>query len=474
MRLHECLTERPSWAGLCLQLLLFAVVIAGLFGPLDARDSKPNIVFIMADDMGYGDAGCYGQKIIQTPNIDRLASQGLRFTQVYAGASVCAPSRSVLMTGLHTGHTRVRGNFGVAGGVTGLGGGEHRIPLCTEDQTVAAILKEAGYTTGMTGKWGLGEPNTSGYPTNKGWDQFFGHVNQRRAHTYYPTFLWMNKHRFQLTGNHDGGRQQYSHDLFTSFALNFIRHHAEEPFFLYVPYTIPHAAFEVPDLGPYAGESWPQERKAYAAMITRMDRDIGYILDLLDELKLADDTIVFFTSDNGAAGRYDGLFDSAGPFRERKGSVYEGGLRTPMIVRWPGRVPAGKTNDTTAWYFADFLPTAAELAGAEATSGIDGVSVLPTLLGKPQDLTKRFLYWEQIRSKTFQQSARWGDWKAVRIKGGEPLELYDLSQDPGETNNVATSNRAVIERFEKYFKTARTDSEEWPLPRAPRESEPRP
>ena len=200
-------------------------------------------------------------------------------------------------------------------------------------------------------------------------------------------------------------------------------------------------------------------------MITRMDRDIGYILDLLDELKIANDTIVFFTSDNGAAARYDGLFDSAGPFREQKGSVYEGGLRTPMIVRWPNRVPAGKTNDTTAWYFADFLPTAAELAGAEVPSEIDGVSVLPTLLGKSQDLSKRFLYWEQIRSRTFQQSARWGNWKAVRIKSDAPLELYDLSQDRGETKNVAESNAAVIEKFEQYFQTARTESEEWPLPR---------
>ena len=465
MNPRDDLHESPCRAGLCLQLLLLAVVAAGVSGPVHARTSKPNIIFIMADDMGYGDAGCYGQKIIKTPNIDRLSKQGLRFTEVYAGASVCAPSRSVLMTGLHTGHTRVRGNFGVAGGVTGLGGGEHRIPLRAEDQTVAAILKKAGYATGMTGKWGLGEPNTSGYPTNKGFDQWFGHVNQRRAHTYYPTFLWLNRQRFELTGNHDGGRQQYSHDLFSSFALNFIRHQAEGPFFLYVPYTVPHAAFEVPDLGPYAGESWPEERKAYAAMITRMDRDIGYILDLLDELKIANDTIVFFTSDNGAAARYDGLFDSAGPFREQKGSVYEGGLRTPMIVRWPNRVPAGKTNDTTAWYFADFLPTAAELAGAEVPSEIDGVSVLPTLLGKSQDLSKRFLYWEQIRSRTFQQSARWGNWKAVRIKSDAPLELYDLSQDRGETKNVAESNAAVIEKFEQYFQTARTESEEWPLPR---------
>ena len=451
--------------GLGFQVMLLAFVAAASLSPLHARSSKPNIVFIMADDMGYGDAGSYGQKLIQTPNIDRLAEQGLRFTEVYAGASVCAPCRSVLMTGLHTGHTRVRGNFGVAGGVTGLGGGAHRIPLRAEDRTVAEVLKKTGYTTGMAGKWGLGEPNTTGYPTRKGFDHWFGHVNQRQAHTYDPTFLWLNQHRFELTGNHHGARQQYSHDLFASFAMNFIRHQAEGPFFLYVPFTIPHAAFEVPDLAPYADKPWPEQRKAYAAMITRMDRDIGHMLDLLDELKIADDTIVFFTSDNGAAARYEGLFNSAGPFREQKGSVYEGGIRTPMIVRWPGRVAAGKTNDTTAWYFADFLPTAAELAGAETPSGLDGVSVLKTLLGKPQDLSKRFLYWEQIRSKTFQQSARRGNWKAVRVKGDAPLELYDLSQDPGETKNVAANNTAIIDDFERYFKTARTDSEEWPLPR---------
>ena len=367
--------------------LTIALLFLASFAPSSAQ--SPNIVFIMADDMGYGDAGAYGGKEIQTPNIDRLAHEGYRFTQVYAGHPVCAPSRNVLMTGLHTGHTTVRNNFSSVGGVVGLGGGKGRVSLKDEDLTVAEVLKKAGYITGMTGKWGLGEPNTSGEPNRQGFDEWFGYLNQRRAHTYYPTFLWLNQGRFDLTGNGAGFRTQYAHDLFTGFALNFIRRHASERFFLYVPYTIPHAAFEAPDLGAYQDKPWPEEKKAIAAMETRMDRDIGLILDLLDELGIADDTIVFFCSDNGSATDIDEYFGGTGPFRASKGSVYEGGIRTPMIVRWPGRVPAGKVNESEAWYFADFLPTAAELAGTAIPPKLDGISVLPTLLGKEQDLTNR-------------------------------------------------------------------------------------
>ena len=279
---------------------------------------RPNMVFIMVDDLGYGDLGCFGQMEIQTPNIDSLAEQGTRFTQCYAGSPVCAPSRSVLMTGQHTGHTRVRGNFG-QGGVRGLGGGEGRVPLEAEDITVAELLKGAGYSTGIVGKWGLGEPETTGLPNDQGFDFWFGFLNQRRAHNHYPEFLWLNRQRFEMPGNTDGREQQYAHDQMTGFALHFICERAaardNRPFFLYLPYTVPHSKFQVPDLGIYEDKPWSDNEKAYAAMITRMDGDVGRLLDLLDELKIAGNTIVFFCSDNGAASRYEGVFDSSGPLR---------------------------------------------------------------------------------------------------------------------------------------------------------------
>lgn len=428
----------------------------------DAADrDRPNIIFIMADDMGYGDLGCYGQQSILTPNIDRLAEEGTRFTSCYAGSTVCAPSRSVLMTGLHTGHTRVRGNTGRFG-VRGLGGASGRVPLAKDDLTVAEVLQEAGYATGMTGKWGLGEPDTTGEPNRQGFDSWFGYLNQRRAHSYYPDYLWLDQHRFPLTGNLDGRRQQYSHDLFTGFAMHFIEAHHDQPFFLYVPYTIPHDKFEVPDLEPYADRDWPKNAKTYASMITRMDADVGRITRLLEELEIDESTIVFFCSDNGAANRYEDVLDSSGVLRGRKRDMYEGGLRTPMIVRWPGHVPTGRISDAP-WYFADVLPTAAALAGVEPPADLDGVNVLPTLRGESQELADRFLYWEFFE-RGYQQAARWQHWKAIRPRPGAPLELYDLESDLSETTNVAAMQPEVVAKFEEYLATARTDSENWPVP----------
>jgi arylsulfatase A-like enzyme len=336
------------------------------------------------------------------------------------------------------------------------------VPLRETDVTVAEVLKTAGYTTGITGKWGLGEPDTTGTPNRQGFDQWFGYLNQRRAHTYYPTFLWRNELKYELPGNANGGQEQYTHDMFTEFALDFIRHNKQGPFFLYLPYTIPHSKLEVPSLEPYADRQWPAPAKAYAAMITRLDRDIGHLMGLLQERKMDESTIVFFCSDNGAANRYEGLFDSSGPLRGRKRDMYEGGLRTPMVVRWPGEVPAGTTSDTV-WTFADFLPTAAELADVRPPAGIDGVSVLPTLLGRSQDLSDRMLYWEFFE-RGFQQAARWKNWKAIRPKIGGPLELYDLTTDLGETNNVAGQHPDVVKRIERFLQSARTESTAWPVP----------
>lgn len=446
-------------AFLCVFLVCSGTTLSG--------EERPNIVFIMVDDLGYGDLGCFGQREIKTPRIDSIAEQGLRFTHCYAGSPVCAPSRSVLMTGQHAGHTRVRGNTG-RGGVTGLGGRPGRVPLEASDVTVAEILKEAGYATGMAGKWGLGEPGTSGLPNDQGFDFWFGFLNQRRAHNHYPEYLWLNRQRFELPGNTGGREQQYAHDQMTGFALHFIREKVAEnrnrPFFLYVPYTVPHSDFAVPDLGPYADKSWSDKEKAYAAMITRMDGDVGKMMDLLDELKIADNTVVFFCSDNGAADRYEGRFDSSGVLRGRKRDMYEGGIRTPMIVRWPGKIAAGETS-AVPWMFADFLPTAAELAGTETPAGLslDGTSIMPTLTGSVQpELGTRFLYWEFFE-KGFQQASRWKNWKAIRTKPGEALLLFDLAEDPGESTDVAAQNPDVVELFENFLRSARTESSSWPV-----------
>jgi len=424
------------------------------------REERPNIIFVLADDLGYRDLGCYGQPRILTPNIDRMAAEGVRFTQCYAGSPVCAPSRSVLMTGQHTGHTRVRDNFAKKGGIVVLDNGppQRRVGLEREDITVAQILKEAGYATGITGKWGLAEPGTPGLPTRKGFDEWFGYLNQRRAHTYYPPFLWRNEEKVLLQGNQDGGRRQYSHDMFTDFALDFIRRHADEPFFLYLPYTIPHQEYDVPDLGPYGDEDWPPEAKAYAAMVSRLDRDVGRIMEMLRDLGIYRSTVTFLSSDNGAARTWDGIFDSGGRLRGTKGSLYEGGIRTPMVVHWPGHFPPGVSD--AVWYFADFLPTAAELARAKPPEDLDGVSVLPTLLGREQRLDRRCLYWEYYGGG-FQQAVRFGNWKAIRR--GERLELYDLARDLGETNDLAEENLNIVRSMLGRMDESHTPSKNWPV-----------
>lgn len=457
--------KNPRNSLLLAGLAAFCLLFAGCSASDNANSketaaSKPNIIFIMADDMGYGDLGSYGQSVIQTPHLDQMAIEGLRFTNCYAGSTVCAPSRSVLMTGLHTGHTTVRGNFGKYG-VVGLGGGDGRVPLFEEDVTVAEILKEAGYVTGISGKWGLGEPNTSGHPNDQGFDEWFGYLNQRRAHTYFPDYIWKNKEKYDLPKNRNDQQGTYTHDLFTEFALDFVKRHQDNPFFLYLPYTVPHDRYEIPDTAPYSNQPWTDDEKVHAAMITRLDRDIGSLFQLLKDLEIDQDTIVFFCSDNGAAKRWEGRFDSSGKLQGRKRDMYEGGLRTPMIVRWPGQVAASQTNDLP-WYFADVLPTLAELGDAQAPANIDGVSVLPTILGENQDLGDRMLYWEFFESG-FQQAVRLGDWKAIRLAVGEPLELYDLSKDIGESRNLASKYPEVVARFETLLKSARSPSTNWPV-----------
>lgn len=454
-----------------------ALALAGVGGfaaaptvfPLSkSRTNQPNIVFILADDLGYGDLGCYGQKRIRTPHLDQLAAAGMRFTQCYAGSPVCAPSRAVLMTGRHVGHARIRGNS--------------TLPLLPEEVTVAEVLKTAGYVTGAVGKWGLGLEGSTGSPARQGFDEWFGYLSQTHAHDYYPTQLWRSSKSLTLDQpledepvpvppNDNGAKGRYSHDLFTMAATNFIRVNKAMPFFLYLAYTIPHAnnelkekGMEVPSAGPYANEDWPEPERNKAAMITRMDADIDRIMAQLRALKIESNTVVFFTSDNGPhkeGGVKAEFHQSSGPLRGIKRDMYEGGIRVPMIVSWPGRIPAGFVSDQV-WYFPDFLPTAAEIAGAKAPEGIDGISILPTMLGQPQTNQHEFLYWE-FHEGGSKQAVRMGDWKGVRLEPGRPLELYNLKSDLGETNNVATAHPNVIAKIEVFLKTARTESEQWPL-----------
>jgi arylsulfatase A-like enzyme len=439
--------------------------------PLRPKAPKPNIIFILADDLGYGDLGCYGQTKIKTPNLDQLAKEGLRFREFYAGDTVCAPSRCALMTGLHTGHAKIRGNANVA--------------LGPDDLTVAELLKAAGYTTALIGKWGLGDVGTAGVPGSKGFDDFLGYLDQVQAHDYYPNRLW---HRDSVTGfnawqpffeNEDDKRGLYSHDLFTLAALNYLTIHKPEqlnhykPFFLYLAYTIPHAnneegqrtgnGMQVPSDEPYSSESWPQPEKNKAAMITRLDRDVGRLMDKLKALKIEDNTLVIFASDNGPhkeGGVAPKFFQSAGPLRGLKRDLYEGGLRVPFIARWPGQIKPGESDLSAAFW--DFLPTAAELAGTNAPGKIDGLSFLPTLLGQTQTNRHEFLYWE-FHERGFQQAVRMGDWKAVRPGLGKPLELYNLKTDLGEKKNVAAENPKVVAKIEDYLKSARTDSPDFPV-----------
>lgn len=439
--------------------VLFAVVAQSwAAGEQPSDREKPNVIFILADDLGYGGLGCYGQKIVPTPNCDRLAAEGIRFTDFYAGSTVCAPSRCCLMTGLHTGHAWVRGN--------------DRVPLRPADVTLAEIAKQAGYATALIGKWGLGEPDTTGIPNRQGFDYFFGYLNQRHAHNYYTDHLWRNEERVELSGNGNGQRTQYSHDLFTREALRFVEKHKAQPFFLYLAYTIPHAnnerqraegmGMEVPDYGCYADrDDWNVGQKGHAAMIDRMDRDIGRLMALLADLKIDENTVVMFSSDNGPhkEGGYDPeFFDSNGPLRGIKRDLYEGGIRVPMIVRWPGRIRPGRVANH-AGAFWDVLPTVAEIMSEPPPADIDGISFLPTLLERTQPRHK-YLYWE-FHEGPMAQAVRMGDWKAVR-KGRGPVELYDLSRDLGEQNDVAADHPELVSQAEETMRSARTDNPHWP------------
>jgi arylsulfatase A-like enzyme len=459
------------WAG----VMLF--VFAGFVNSAERRfeslrekaraEQPPNIIFILADDLGYGDLGCYGQKKIKTPNLDRMAAEGMRFTQCYAGSTVCAPSRSALLTGQHTGHTRIRGN--------------QAYPLRAEDVTIAEVLKGAGYKTGAFGKWAMGLKGTTGTPSRQGIEEWFGYLSQTHAHDYYPTQLFRSSvlHNLEddpvpISRNSDGLKGLYSHDMFWMASSNYVRINKYFPFFMYVAYTVPHAhnalgkktgnGMEVPNDKPYSSENWPQPEKNKAAMITRLDESVGALMDYLKTLRIETNTLVLFSSDNGPhkeGGVDPKFFNSSGGLRGIKRDLYEGGIRVPMIAWWPGIIKPGSVSDQV-FTFWDVLPTAAEIAGVKPPENVDGISLVPTLLGKKQTNQHEFLYWE-FHEKGTKQAVRTGDWKAVRLAPGEPLELYNLKTDVSEAVDIAEKHPEVIAKIEKYLATARTESERWPI-----------
>ncbi len=436
---------------------LFAFLVLIHHGPAIAGDlpSRPNIIWIMCDDLGYGDLGCFGQKTIATPRLDQLAKEGMRFTDFYAGCTVCRPSRLSLWTGQHMGHTPISSNASY-----------HFRP---GDVTVAELLKGAGYRTGGVGKWAMGGVETSGFPLKNGFDFWMGYLDQGQAHNYYPTHLWRNGQKYPLPGNvlsdHPRARGRvasrkvtWSHPVMTEEAFAFIRESGDQPFLLHVHWTIPHAnneggrvhgdGMEVPDYGIYKEKDWANTSKGQAAMVSWMDRDVGRLVDLLRGLKLERRTLVIFTSDNGPhseGGHRHEVFDANGPLRGFKRDLYEGGIRVPTIAWWPGVVEPG-TTCAEPLAFWDFLPTACELAGAEIPAGLDGISFVKSLQGMKQK-SHPYLYWKYGRK----EAVRAGNWKLVRTDAAKPAELYDLKGDPGEKSNVAGEHKAVVQTLQDYL-----------------------
>ena len=453
------------------------------FSFVTAKERPPNIILILADDLGYGDLSCFGQKTLKTPRLDKMASEGMKLTQFYAGCTVCAPSRSVLLTGRHMGRTAVRGNS------------TQPIVIKSGQHTLASVLKKAGYATACVGKWGVGTPDNFTNPNDVGFDHFFGYVNMWHAHNFYPEFLIRNGKveklqnevapkwkRWQDPKLPQAGRGvavkkvQYAPDLFAKDALRFIREKQEQPFFLYFAMNVPHAnneagnqGMEVPDIGEFAKEEWPEPEKGFAAMIKNIDRDVGQILDLITELDLAKDTLVLFTSDNGPhqeGGHKADFFNSNGQYRGIKRDLTEGGIRVPAIAWWPGTIKAGTTNDHQ-WYFGDFMATFAELAKTKAPEDIDSDSFLSTLQGNPPEKQwsrKSQLYWEFLERGSA-QAVRFGKWKAIRkpmFTG--PIQLYDLSSDPEEKKDQAKSQTDLVRHASNLLDQSHDPDPNWKTP----------
>jgi arylsulfatase A-like enzyme len=441
-------------------LCLLGIVAFG--GDAALAADRPNIIYVMIDDAGYGDLG---GKSISTPAFDRMCREGTRFTNHYSGSAVCAPTRCVLMTGLHTGHARRRDNEATAN--RDAFDGRPLVFLEPNDVTVAETLKNSGYVTAGIGKWGLGNPDTTGEPSRQGFDQWFGYLDQVHAHDQFTDWLWKDGAGIEIPENAGKAEKAYIHDLFERETLDFLRQKRTQPFFLYLAYTLPHGEYVIrhddPAYALYADKPWSQQVKNYAAMVTRVDRSVGLLLDELKSQGIDDDTLVFYTSDNGPNSPFVKELDSAGGLRGTKRFLYEGGLRANMAVRWPGHVPAGKTSDF-AWSMVDVFPTLCDIASVEPPKGLDGMSVLPTLLGESQP-PHETLYWEIHHP--FQQAVRSGGWKAIRFGTAEPVELYALKTDPHETTNIADEHRDIAKKLAAVMDREHVESEFYPSVKEP-------
>ena len=429
----------------------FALLFAAFFASIHAAD-KPNIIFILVDDAGIGDFSPYGCKYGVTPHIDRLANEGMKFTRAYSGSAVCAPSRYVLMTGQHTGHVLRRSNQSKVG----------LLSLPADQPTVARLLHDAGYATGGFGKWGLGNPGTTGVAEKQGFDVFFGYYDQKHAHDYYTDYLVRNSVDvpYQQSGKHTW--EDYSHTRIADETLKFIEDNKDRPFFCYAAWTPPHDEWVIPDNTPFSNQPWPVEIKNYAAMVSLIDKDVGRLMEKLKDLGIDDNTLVIFSSDNGANDECIEPLGSTGGLRGHKRMLYEGGIRAPFIARWPGKIEPGTTSELLTT-FADFLPTAADAIGAPAPSGTDGISILPTLLGEQQTKLHDSLYFE-IYEPYFQQSVRLGDWKGYRLGTKAPLELYDLKSDPAEKHDLAAAHPDIVKKIEDIMVAQHTPSPHYDAP----------
>lgn len=429
-----------------------------LSGELCAQGSvfsfKPNVIYILCDDLGYGEVGYNGQEKIETPELDRLASQGMIFSNHYCGNAVSAPSRCVLLTGRHPGHALIRANSP--------GYPDGQVPLLEGSETIGKLMQRAGYKTACIGKWGLGAFSNSGNPNRQGFDYFFGYTDQVHAHDYYPSYLWKNGEKVQL--NRQGICKDYSHDLFTEEAFRFIKENQERPFFLYLAYTIPHVKYQVPDLAQYKDRDWPENMKIHAAMASRLDKDVGRLVSLLEELKLDENTLIIFSSDNGAHGQFGSFefFRTSGELRDKKRSLYEGGVRSPTFAYWPRTVPSGTATDHISAFW-DVLPTLSELTGEPVRGETDGISFLPTLLGQfDRQHQHDYLYWELYEGRP-QCAVRYKQWKGVvrDMRKGLSVELYDVENDERETRNVAADYPAVVDSIKGMMMRSHEPNPYW-------------
>ncbi len=427
------------------------LLLATFFASLHATD-KPNIIFILADDAGIGDFSPYGCKYGSTPNIDRLATEGMKFTRAYSGSAVCAPSRCVLMTGQHTGHTLRRANQSKDG----------LLSLPSKQTTVAGLLHDAGYATGGFGKWGLGNPDTTGAAEKQGFDLFFGYYDQKHAHDYYTDHLVRNGVDVPQPQSGKRSWEDYSHTRIADETLKFIEQNKDRPFFCYAAWTPPHGDFVIPENPVFGQKAWTEEVRNYAAMVALVDKDVGRLMKKLKDLGIDEKTLVVFSSDNGANLEFIESLGSTGGLRGYKRMLYEGGTRTPFIARWPGKIQPSTTSDLLT-SSVDFLPTAADLSGVPSPKGLDGHSIVPTLLGKGQQVVHASLYFE-IYEPYFQQAVRMGDWKGYRLGTKAPLELYDLKSDPAEKQNIAAAHPDIVKRIEAIMAAEHTPSPYYDAP----------